>query len=29
MQQLTTQYDKPLNIALDYDETFTANKEFG
>lgn len=27
MQQLTTQYDKPLNIALDYDETFTAHKE--
>ena len=27
MQQLTTKYDTPLSIALDYDETFTAHKE--
>ena len=28
MYQLTTQYDKPLSIALDYDDTFTAHREF-
>jgi hypothetical protein len=27
MQQLRTQFDTPLNIALDYDETFTAHRE--
>jgi len=27
MYGLTTQYDKQLSIALDYDETFTANRE--
>jgi len=27
MHGLTTKYDKQLSIALDYDETFTANRE--
>ena len=27
MYRLTTEYDKQLSIALDYDETFTANRE--
>jgi hypothetical protein len=27
MYGLTTEYDKQLSIALDYDETFTANRE--